>query len=178
MQNLKAKIKKKIQKEQFLHACEKVKRTHKKVNACRFKILETCLRDLDEVGIPVTDKEKDLMTQMIALYDKTLQELGEDVKRFRGYVNIDECEHMDERTAMYKAEKNTIKSWLDEIGCKEPVGYWYNYGARNLVLYTNKPGQLIGKHGQNIEVLKDILIKNMAGNWTIELIEIKGGFVV
>lgn len=75
-------------------------------------------------------------------------------------------------------EKETIKNWLDKIGFKDPVGYWYNYGARNLVLYTNKPGQLIGKHGKDIDILRDILMKQMVGNWTIELVEIKGGFVV
>jgi hypothetical protein len=85
---------------------------------------------------------------------------------------------MNIRADMCKIEKETIKSWLDQIGCHEPVGYWYNYGARNLVLYTNRPGQLIGKHGKDIEILREKLMKQMIGNWTIELIEIKGGFVV
>ena len=83
-----------------------------------------------------------------------------------------------EREMMCKIERETIKSWLDQIGFNEPVGYWYNYGARNLVLYTNRPGQLIGKNGKNIEILREKLMDQMPGNWTIELVEIKGGFVV
>lgn len=90
MQKLKTNIKDKITKWQFMHACKKVKRAHNKVNAFRFRILKTCLRDLDEVGIPVTAEEKDLMVKMLDLYDKTLRELGEDVKRFRGYVEMSE----------------------------------------------------------------------------------------
>ena len=83
-----------------------------------------------------------------------------------------------EREMMYKIEMETIKSWLDQIGFNEPVGYWYNYGARNLVLYTNSPGKLIGKYGKDIEILREKLMDQMPGNWTIELVEIKGGFVV
>ena len=83
-----------------------------------------------------------------------------------------------EREIMYKVERETIKSWIDQIGFKEPVGYWYDYCSRNLVLYTNKPGQLIGKHGNDIEILRNALNTQMIGNWTIELVEIKGGFVV
>lgn len=73
---------------QFLNACAKVKKRHNKVNAFRFKILRTCLRDLDKVGLPVTTKEKDLMAKMIQLYDKTLDELSNDVNRFRGYIEM------------------------------------------------------------------------------------------
>lgn len=83
---LKAVAKKEKNRREFVRACEKVKKTHAKVNAIRLKILKTCLRDLDDVGIPVTAEEKELMSKMINLYDKTLQELSEDVKRFRGYV--------------------------------------------------------------------------------------------
>jgi hypothetical protein len=85
---------------------------------------------------------------------------------------------MKERAIMCETEKKTIKSWLDQINCHEPVGYWYNYGARTLVLYTDRPGQLIGKHGKDIEILREKLMKQMIGNWTIELVEIHGGFVV
>lgn len=82
------------------------------------------------------------------------------------------------RESMYKLERDTIKSWMNEVGCRETVGYWYDYGNRNLVLYTNSPGRLIGKGGKNIEVLRNKLKEQMVGNWTVELSEIKGGFVV
>jgi hypothetical protein len=87
--NIKAKAHDKKIKWEFMHACKKVKRAHNKVNAHRFKILRTCLKNMDRLGIPVTAEEKDLMARMIALYDETLLELGDDTKRFREYVEMD-----------------------------------------------------------------------------------------
>jgi hypothetical protein len=83
---LKTKIKDKMVRCQFLHACSQARRAHNKVNAIRFKIIKTCLRDLNKAGFPATAEEKDLMSQMINLYDKTLSQLSEEVNRFRFYI--------------------------------------------------------------------------------------------
>jgi ribosomal protein S3 len=47
-----------------------------------------------------------------------------------------------------------------------------------LVLYTDSPGQLIGKSGANVAMLRNLLAEKLIGNWTVEFAEIKGGFVL
>ena len=83
-----------------------------------------------------------------------------------------------ERAAMREFEQRIINDWRTEIGFNKPVGYWYDYGARNLVIYTDSPGQIIGKMGANIGILMSLLSEKLFGTWTIELVEIRGGFVV
>jgi hypothetical protein len=83
-----------------------------------------------------------------------------------------------ERTIMREFEQSIINDWRSAIGHKQPLGYWYNYGARNLVLYTDSPGQLIGKSGSNVAMLRNLLAEKLIGNWTVEFAEIKGGFVL
>ena len=73
---------------EFVKACEKCKKTHAKVNDLRLKILKTCLKEMDAIGIPVTPEEKELMKKAIELYDQTLQELKDDANRFRGYLEL------------------------------------------------------------------------------------------
>jgi hypothetical protein len=85
---LKAVAKDEKNRREFMRACEKLKKKHAKVNDIRLKMLKTCLREMDAIGIPVTAEEKELMTRAIELYDKTLQELKDDVNRFRGYLEL------------------------------------------------------------------------------------------
>ena len=75
-------------RREFVKSCEKLKKQHAKVNDIRLKILKACMKEMDAVGIPVTAEEKELMAQAIELYDKTLQELKDDVNRFRGYLEL------------------------------------------------------------------------------------------
>ena len=75
-------------RREFVKACENVKKKHAQLNAIRFKILKTCLKEMDAIGIPVTAKEKELMSHAIELYDKTLRELKDDANRFRGYLEL------------------------------------------------------------------------------------------
>ena len=72
----------------FVKACERLKKQHAKVNDIRFKLLKACLKEMDEIGIPVTAEEKELMTHAIQLYDETLQELKDDANRFREYLEL------------------------------------------------------------------------------------------
>lgn len=73
---------------EFVHACNKLKKKHAKVNDIRLKILKACLKEMDAIGIPVAAKEKELMAHVIELYDKTLQEIKDDANRFRGYLEL------------------------------------------------------------------------------------------
>lgn len=75
-------------RREFVRACEKCNKAHAKVNNFRLKILKTCLRGMDEIGIPVTPDEKRAMAKAIELYDQTLQELKDDANRFRGYLEL------------------------------------------------------------------------------------------
>jgi hypothetical protein len=77
-------------KRDFLHACNKLKKKHEKVNDCRLKMLKVLQKEMDAIGIPVTTEEKELMTEAIGLYDKTLQELKDDINRFREYLELGE----------------------------------------------------------------------------------------
>ena len=85
---LKAVAKDDKNRREFVKACERLKKKHEKLNDLRFKILKTCLKDMNEIGIPVTAGEKELMAHAIQLYDKTLQELKDDANRFRGYLEL------------------------------------------------------------------------------------------
>ena len=71
---------------EFVRACEKVKKTHVKLNNLRLKILKTCLRDMETIGIPTTPKDKELMSKAIELYDTTLQNLKDEANQFREYL--------------------------------------------------------------------------------------------
>lgn len=77
-------------KRDFVKACEKLKKKHAEVNDVRLKILKACQKEMDAIGIPITSEEKEFMTRAIELYDKTLQELKDDVNRFRGYIKESE----------------------------------------------------------------------------------------
>ena len=84
---------KKVSKEEknrkeFVKSCEKLKKKHAQVNNIRLKILRACMKEMEMIGIPVTKEEKELMRSAIDLYDKTLQELKDDVNRFRGYIEL------------------------------------------------------------------------------------------
>ena len=83
-----------------------------------------------------------------------------------------------ERAIMREFEQGIINDWRKAINHKQPLGYWYDYRSRKLVLHTDTPGQCIGKGGANIETLKNLLSERLIGNWTVEFVEINGGFVV
>jgi hypothetical protein len=53
-------------------------------------MLKVLQKEMDAIGIPVTTEEKELMTEAIGLYDKTLQELKDDINRFREYLELGE----------------------------------------------------------------------------------------
>lgn len=76
-------------------------------------------------------------------------------------------------------EETLIKKWLDKIGYKykEPVGYYLNSCEREMEIYSTRVGQLIGKSGVNIDLLKKMLKDEFRDEWKIKFVEIRGGFV-
>lgn len=77
-----------------------------------------------------------------------------------------------------KTEKKVLRTWLTELNYLEPVGFFFNYGKKQLTLYATRPGLLIGRAGVNIDKLKKALTDEFVGEWTIHFEEIRGGFVI
>ena len=77
-------------------------------------------------------------------------------------------------------EKNerVMKHFFWRIGYKGIVGYENNLGNKIFTVWTDKPGILIGKGGNNIVVLKEILKKEFDYDYKIEFKEIKGKMLV
>lgn len=76
-------------------------------------------------------------------------------------------------------EETLIKKWLDKIGYKykEPVGYYRNSWKGEMEIYSTRVGQLIGKAGVNVDLLKKMLADEFRGEWKVNFVEIRGGFV-
>ena len=91
-----------------------------------------------------------------------------DFEELRGQV----LEEMAERN------ERVLKHFFWRINYKGIVGYENKLGEKIFVIYTNKPGILIGKGGANVEILKEILKKEFDYDYTIEFKEIKGKMLV
>ena len=81
-------------------------------------------------------------------------------------------EEMSERNEM------VMKNFFYRIGYKGIVGYENDLGKKVFTVWTDKPGILIGKGGQNVEILKDILKEEFDHDYEIEFKEIKGKMLV
>lgn len=73
-------------------------------------------------------------------------------------------------------ERSVIEKWLKEIGYTEPVGYYRNICAREMEIYTTRPGGLIGKAGATVRKFEKALSEEFYGEWKVKFIEIRGGF--
>ena len=78
---------------------------------------------------------------------------------------------------MRDKEETLLKKWLEEIGYKEPVGYYRNSLNKTMEIYTTRPGVLIGKAGVRVEQLQKMLTDEFYGEWSVKFVEIRGGFV-
>ncbi len=78
------------------------------------------------------------------------------------------------------AERNerVLRRFFWRINYKGIVGYENKLGAHVFVVYTDKPGILIGKGGENATILKEILKKEFDYDYTLEFKEIKGKMLV
>lgn len=78
---------------------------------------------------------------------------------------------------MEKIRQKAFKHFCDKVGIKDTFAYDYSYSDNKFTIYTSKPGIWIGLHGKNIEILKDILSKEIKEGCNIEFKEIRGKFI-
>ena len=81
-------------------------------------------------------------------------------------------EEMDERN------KRVLKHFFFRIGNKGIVGYENKLGKKKFIVWTDKPGILIGKGGKNVDILKEELKKEFDRDYDVEFKEIKGKMIV
>ena len=79
-----------------------------------------------------------------------------------------------------QAERNerVLRHFFWRINYKGIVGYENHLGERVFTVWTDRPGVLIGKGGQNVEVLKEILKEEFDYDYEIKFKEIKGKMLV
>ena len=79
---------------------------------------------------------------------------------------------------MSERNEKVMKNFFYSIGYKGIVGYENDLGKKVFTVWTDKPGILIGKGGQNIQILKDILKEEIGYDYKIKFKEIKGKMLV
>lgn len=79
---------------------------------------------------------------------------------------------------MSETNERVLKQFFFRIGYKGIVGYENSLSKKLFTVWTDKPGILIGKGGQNIAILKEILKKEFDIEYDIEFKEIKGKMLV
>ena len=79
---------------------------------------------------------------------------------------------------MQERNERVMKNFFYRIGYKGIVGYENDLGKKVFTVWTDKPGILIGKGGQNVEILKGILKEEFDHDYEIEFKEIKGKMLV
>ena len=79
---------------------------------------------------------------------------------------------------MSERNERVMKNFFYRIGYKGIVGYENDLGKKVFIIWTDKPGILIGKGGQNVEILKGILKEEFDHDYEIEFKEIKGKMLV
>ena len=79
---------------------------------------------------------------------------------------------------MSERNEQVMKNFFYRIGHKGIVGYENDLGKKVFTIWTDKPGILIGKGGQNVGILKEILKEEFDYDYEIEFKEIKGKMLV
>ena len=87
-----------------------------------------------------------------------------DFEEFRGKV-LEEMSEKNERV---------LKHFFWRINYKGIVGCENSLGERVFTVWTDRPCILIGKGGQNVEILKEILKEEFDYDYEIKFKEIKG----
>lgn len=83
-----------------------------------------------------------------------------------------------EARAFMKNKKETLlKTWLTDIGYKEPIGYEFDLHHKVVKIYSRRPGLLIGKAGVDVNKLKAMLTEEFHGEWKVQFIEVRDGFM-
>ena len=79
---------------------------------------------------------------------------------------------------MSERNERVMKNFFYKIGHKGIVGYENDLRNKVFTVWSDKPGILIGKGGQNIQILKDILKEEIGYDYEIKFKEIKGKMLV
>ena len=79
---------------------------------------------------------------------------------------------------MSERNERVMKNFSYRIEYKGIVGYDNDLGNKVFTVWSDKPGILIGKGGQNVCILKDILKEEFDYDYEIEFKEIKGKMLV
>ena len=79
---------------------------------------------------------------------------------------------------MSERNERVMKNFFYRIGYKGIVGYDNDLGNKVFTVWSDKPGILIGKGGQNVWILKDILKEEFGYDYEIKFKEIKGKMLV
>ena len=79
---------------------------------------------------------------------------------------------------MSERNERVMKNFFYRIGYKGIVGYDNDLGNKVFTVWSDKPVILIGKGGQNVWVLKDILKEEFGYDYEIKFKEIKGKMLV
>ncbi len=85
---------------------------------------------------------------------------------------------MREEVALWNKQRNEdfLRRWCEEAGVKTPVGYCRDYSSKSYVIYTDKPGWLIGRAGCLVDKYTKIMKEEFAGLEKIKFVEVCGGF--
>lgn len=81
-------------------------------------------------------------------------------------------EEMDDRN------ERVVRHFFWRINYKGIVGYENDLGKKEFTLWSDRPGILIGKGGQNVEILKEILKEEFEYDYEIKFKEIKGKMII
>ena len=79
---------------------------------------------------------------------------------------------------MSERNERVMKNFFYRIGHKGIVGYENDLGKKVFTIWTNELGILIGKDGQNVEILKEILKEEFDYDYEIEFKVIEGKMLV
>ena len=79
---------------------------------------------------------------------------------------------------MSERNERVMKNFFYRIGHKGIVGYENALGKKVFTIWTDKPGILIGKGGNNVCILKDILKEEFDYDYEIKFKEINGKMLV
>lgn len=79
---------------------------------------------------------------------------------------------------MLERNERVMKNFFQRIGHKGIVGYENDLGKKVFTVGTDKPGILIGKGGQNVWILKELLAKEIRSYFIVRVKELRGKFVV
>ena len=79
---------------------------------------------------------------------------------------------------MSERNERVMKNFFYRIGHKGIVGYKNDLETKVFTVWTDKPGIFIGKGGQNVRILKDILKEEFDYDYEIEVKVIEGKMLV